>query len=48
MTEIPYGVYTNTICGELEDIINGEENPGVDRFNDLTGKTPLIKIYLAK
>ena len=48
VTEIPYGVYTNTICGELEDIINGEENPGVDRFNDLTGKTPLIKIYLTK
>ena len=48
VTEIPYGVYTNTICGELEDIINGEENPGVDRFNDLTGKTPLIKIYLSK
>lgn len=48
VTEIPYGVYTNTICGELEDIINGEENPGVDRFNDLTGKVPLIKIYLTK
>lgn len=48
VTEIPYGVYTNTICGELEDIINGEENPGVDRFNDLTGKEPLIKIYLTK
>lgn len=48
VTEIPYGVYTNTICGELENIINGEENPGVDRFNDLTGKTPLIKIYLMK
>ena len=48
VTEIPYGVYTNTICGELEDIINGEENPGVDRFNDLTHKTPLIKIYLTK
>jgi DNA gyrase subunit A len=48
VTEIPYGVYTNTICGELEDIINGEENPGIERFNDLTGKTPLIKIYLNK
>ena len=48
VTEIPYGVYTNTICGELEDIINGEENPGIDRFNDLTGKVPLIKIYLTK
>lgn len=48
ITEIPYGVYTNTICGELEKIIEDEENPGVDRFNDLTGKTPLIKIYLSK
>ena len=48
VTEIPYSVYTNTICGELENIINSEENPGVDRFNDLTGKTALIKIYLTK
>lgn len=48
VTEIPYSVYTNTICGELENIINSEENPGVDRFNDLTGKTALIKIYLSK
>ena len=48
VTEIPYSVYTNTICGELENIINNEENPGIDRFNDLTGKTPLIKIYLTK
>ena len=46
VTEVPYGVYTNTICSQLENIINGEENPGIERFNDLTGKTPLIKIYL--
>ena len=48
VTEIPYGVYTNTICGQLEEIINGEQNPGIERFNDLTGRTPLIKIYLSK
>jgi len=48
VTEIPYGVYTNTICKELEEIINGENNPGIERFNDLTGSTPLIKIYLSK
>lgn len=48
VTEIPYGVYTNTICGQLEEIVNGEDNPGIDRFNDLTGATPLIKIYLSK
>lgn len=46
--EIPYGVYTNTICGELENILNSEENPGIDRFNDLTGSSPNIKIYLTR
>ena len=48
VSEIPYMLYTETVCQQLEDIINGEENPGIDRFNDLTGKTPLIKIYLTK
>ena len=48
VTEIPFGVYTNTICKELEAVINSEENPGIDRFNDLTGSKPLIKIYLKK
>lgn len=48
VTEIPFSVYTNTICKELEQIHETEDNPGIDRFNDLTGKTPLIKIYLNK
>lgn len=48
VTEIPYGVYTNTICKELEQIEQDEKNPGVERHNDLTGKEPLIKIYLSK
>lgn len=48
VTEIPYSVYTNTICGQLEEIIIGENNPGIERFNDLTGEKPLIKIYLTK
>lgn len=46
--QIPYQVYTETICQQLEEIINGDSNPGIDRFNDLTGKEPLIKIYLQK
>ena len=46
--EIPYMLYTETICKELEEIINSENNPGIERFNDLTGKTVYIKIYLAK
>lgn len=57
VTEIPYGVYTNTICKEIEAIIESDENPGIDRPGakngekavvDLTGKTPLIKIYLGR
>ena len=32
VTEIPYGVYTNTICGELEQIIEDDGNPGIERF----------------
>ena len=48
VTEIPYSVYTNTICSELDAIVMDEENPGIERFNDLTGSTPLIKIYLTK
>ena len=46
VTEIPYGVYTNTICEELMKIIESEDNPGISRYNDLTGETPEIKIYL--
>lgn len=49
VTEIPYSVYTNTICGQLEEIVNDPESKsGIDRFNDLTGEQPLIKIYLKK
>lgn len=49
VTEIPYAVYTNTICGELEQILLDEQNnPGIERFNDLTNTQPLIKIYLTK
>ena len=49
VTQIPYSVYTNTICGELEEILSDDaNNPGIERFNDLTNTEPLIKIYLAK
>ena len=48
VTQLPFMLYTNTVCKELEDIINSEENPGVERFNDLTGENVNLKIYLAK
>lgn len=46
VTEIPYGVYTNTVCRQLEALLDSEEDIGIERFNDLTGEKPLIKIYL--
>lgn len=48
VTELPYMTYTETICKELEEIINGDNNPGIERFNDLTGEKPKLKIYLSK
>lgn len=48
VVEIPYMLYTETICKELENILNSEENPGIERFNDLTGEKVCIKIYLNK
>lgn len=48
VTQLPFQLYTNTVCKELEEIINGEDNPGIERFNDLTGENVNLKIYLAK
>lgn len=48
VTEIPYNVYTSTIREELNSIIESEDNPGVERYNDLTGEKVLLKIYLVK
>lgn len=48
VTEIPYNVYTSTIREELNAIIESEDNPGVERYNDLTGEKVLLKIYLMK
>lgn len=47
VTEIPYGVYTNTICKELQ-ILEEDPNCGIERHNDLTGEKAYIKIYLTK
>lgn len=46
--EIPYGVYTATIKKQLVEILEGEENPGIERFLDFSGEKPLLKIYLNK
>ena len=46
--ELPYSVYTSTICQELEAIEQSEDNPGIERHNDLTNTEVLLKIYLGK
>ena len=46
--EIPYSVYTNTICKQLENLIESQPTLGINHFNDLTGEHPYIKIYLNK
>ena len=48
VTELPYGVYTNTICKQLSEAMEKEPNCGISKFLDLTGVKPLIKITLSK
>ena len=49
VTELPYSVYTNTICREIQKLVeNEEQNPGIVNINDLTGENACIKIYLSK
>lgn len=46
--EIPYGVYTETIRGQLMEIMESENNPGIEKFLDQSGTTPVIKIFISK
>lgn len=46
--EIPFGVFTNTICGEIKNLIENGEITGIDNVLDLTKTTPNIEIYLTK
>lgn len=47
VSELPYGVYTNTICTEVEKLAESDESLGIVGMNDLTGESVCIKIYLA-
>ena len=48
VSELPYGVYTNTICTELEKLAEKDDNFPIVRINDLTGEQVCIKLYLNK
>lgn len=49
-TEIPYSVYTETICGEIGALLDGKEGTsiGIERILDATKGDALIEISLSK
>ena len=47
-TELPYGVFTNTIIDQLATLTNENESYGIERVVDHTKKTADIRIYLSK
>lgn len=47
-TELPYGVYTNVVIGQIKALTEENENYGVERVIDHTKKTADIRIYLSK
>ena len=49
VTELPYGVYANTICKEIQKLFDSEQlDSSIEGFNDLTGERACIKIYIKK
>lgn len=46
--ELPYSVYTNTICNEISKLVEADDSIGIININDLTGEKVCIKIYLSK
>lgn len=48
VTEIPYGIYTQTICKQIEEKINTGELVGIKNLLDLSTKKANIKIILEK
>ena len=48
ITEIPYGVYAGTICGQIKELVNNGELIGIKDVLDLSTKKANIKILLEK
>lgn len=46
--EIPYSVFTNTICRELAELIENDPRCGIKNFLDTTGTDVNLHIYLTK
>ena len=47
-TELPYGVFTNTIIDQLAEITEKDPDYGIEKVTDYTKKEANIHIYLAK
>ena len=47
-TELPYGVFTNTVIDQLAALANDNESYGIERIVDHTKKVADIRIYLSK
>ena len=47
-SELPYGVFTNTVIDQLAELVNNNENYGIEKVVDHTKKTADIRIYLTK
>lgn len=47
-TELPYGVFTNTIMDQLASLTEDNPNYGIEKATDHTKKSADIRIYLAK
>lgn len=47
-TELPYGVFTNTVIDQLAAVANDDPDYGIDRVIDHTKKLADIRIYLTK
>lgn len=45
-TEMPYGVFTNTIISQLKTLTDKDENYGIEKVVDHTKKNADIRIYL--
>lgn len=47
-TELPYGVFTNTVMDQLAALVNDNPEYGIDKVIDHTKKEADIRIYLSK
>lgn len=47
-TELPYGVFTNTVVDQLATLVNDDPEYGIDKVIDHTKKEADIRIYLSK